>query len=525
MNPIQISLAANMKKSHNLCTFLPQRVIVGIMGFFAIAAQYTIRQCLSVAITAMTVKIDEPGGGHKMDAKLGDRYEWSQTLQGWILSSFYIGYVITHIPGGLIAEKFGGKWTMALGIFVMAILNALTPLAIEFGGHIALITIRIAQGLAGGTTYPALSVMLAAWVPEKERGKLGSVVFGGGQIGSLVSFAISGVISDRFHWSMVFYFWSVIAIIWFILFVAICYNDPDSHPHITQKELDYLKKEMGQTKRNDDMPPTPWMSILTSVPVFALICGQIGHDWIFYIMSADMPKYLTDVLKFTTTDAGLYSALPYLVMWVFSIVSGFVSDFLIVRNITTITQARKIFTALGGVFPAIFLVGASYAGNDKVLIILLFTLTMGFLGNFYPGLKVNALDLSPNYAGSLMALTNGIGGITGVLAPPFVGLMAPQSTLEQWRFVFWITFGVSIVRIIIFVMWGSAEIQPWNNPQSKTSPESGTQNKKEENGNTSEDRKGENCNTSRKRYDSEHLHDEIRQNNAQVFTTEKSTRY
>lgn len=24
--------------------------------------------------------------------------------------------------------------------------------------------------------------MLAAWVPEKERGKLGSVVFGGGQV-------------------------------------------------------------------------------------------------------------------------------------------------------------------------------------------------------------------------------------------------------------------------------------------------------------------------------------------------------
>lgn len=57
---------------------------------------------------------------------------------------------------------------------------------------------------------------------------------------------------------------------------------------------------------------------------------------------------------------------------------------------------------------------------------------MGFLGNFYPGLKVNALDLSPNYAGSLMALTNGIGGLTGVAVPPFVGFMAPQvSTIHK----------------------------------------------------------------------------------------------
>lgn len=64
---------------------------------------------------------------------------------------------------------------------------------------------------------------------------------------------------------------------WLIFFpqTLTCYNDPDSHPFVTEKELDYLKKEMGQTKRNDDLPPTPWMAILTSVPVFALICAQV----------------------------------------------------------------------------------------------------------------------------------------------------------------------------------------------------------------------------------------------------------
>lgn len=57
---------------------------------------------------------------------------------------------------------------------------------------------------------------------------------------------------------------------------------------------------------------------------------------------------------------------------------------------------------------------------------------MGTMGGFYPGkivndfvmrliiniisgMKVNPLDLSPNYAGSLMATTNGIGAITGIL--------------------------------------------------------------------------------------------------------------
>lgn len=45
---------------------------------------------------------------------------------------------------------------------------------------------------------------------------------------------------------------------------------------------------------------------------------------------------------------------------------------------------------------------------------------MGFMGTFYPGMKVNPLDLSPNYAGTLMAITNGIGALTGILSPYIV---------------------------------------------------------------------------------------------------------
>lgn len=50
------------------------------------------------------------------------------------------------------------------------------------------------------------------------------------------------------------------------------------------------------------------------------------------------------------------------------------------------------------------------------------------LWNFL-GMKVNPLDLSPNYAGSLMAVTNGIGAITGIAAPVFVGVLTPNVRL------------------------------------------------------------------------------------------------
>lgn len=125
---------------------------------------------------------------------------------------------------------------------------------------------------------------------------------------------------------------------------------------------------------------------------------------------------------------------------------------------------------------------------------------MAFKGNYYPGMRVNALDLSPNYAGTIIAISNGAAALSGIAVPIFIGYMAPdvklikynclsptlikyvdlisiymllfQSTLEQWRFVFWFALGVSIVRTIIYLIWASADVQPWNNQEEIKSPES-----------------------------------------------------
>lgn len=77
--------------------------------------------------------------------------------------------------------------------------------------------------------------------------------------------------------------------------------------------------------------------------------------------------------------------------------------------------------------------GASYAGYDKWLVIAMFTVSMAFLGNFFTGLKVNALDLSPNYSGSLMALTNGLAGMSGVVILPIVGIMTPNVSVKTQK--------------------------------------------------------------------------------------------
>lgn len=111
---------------------------------------------------------------------------------------------------------------------------------------------------------------------------------------------------------------------------------------------------------------------------------------------------------------------------------------------------------LAAVVPAIMIVLASYAGCDRLLVVTWFTLAMGFMGTFYPGMKVNPLDLSPNYAGSLMAVTNGIGALAGVASPSFVGFMAPDVCMPNCMDVFQ----------IISILFNFFSSKHWHNGES-----------------------------------------------------------
>lgn len=77
---------------------------------------------------------------------------------------------------------------MSLGILSTAIFTLITPVVVESGGSTALIILRVLMGAGEGTTFPALSALLASWIPLKERSKLGSLVFGGGQVCTYITF-------------------------------------------------------------------------------------------------------------------------------------------------------------------------------------------------------------------------------------------------------------------------------------------------------------------------------------------------
>jgi ACS family sodium-dependent inorganic phosphate cotransporter len=53
---------------------------------------------------------------------------WSETQKGIILGSFYIGYMVTQIYGGLLSDRIGAKIVLGVGLVVWSIFTLITPL-------------------------------------------------------------------------------------------------------------------------------------------------------------------------------------------------------------------------------------------------------------------------------------------------------------------------------------------------------------------------------------------------------------
>jgi len=75
-------------------------------------------------------------------------FDWDEKTQGLVLSSFFWGYVITQMPGGMLADTYGGKATLGLGMLLSSIGTIITPVVARSYGPEALIILRLIIGLA-----------------------------------------------------------------------------------------------------------------------------------------------------------------------------------------------------------------------------------------------------------------------------------------------------------------------------------------------------------------------------------------
>ncbi|KAL8172660.1 UNVERIFIED_CONTAM: hypothetical protein K2H54_005622 [Gekko kuhli] len=231
--------------------------------------------------------------------KGGKKYNWNADTQGWILGSFFYGYIITQIPGGYLARQVGGKLLMGFGVLGTAVFTLFTPLAADLGVG-CLIAVRALEGLGEGVTFPAMHVMWSSWAPPLERSKLLSISYAGAQLGTVVSLPLSGVISFYMDWIYVFYIFGSLGVLWFLFWICMVGDTPETHKRISLAEKEYILSTLSD--QLSTRKSVPWAAMLTSLPLWAIVVAHFSYNWTFYTLLTLLPTYMKEILKFDVQE-------------------------------------------------------------------------------------------------------------------------------------------------------------------------------------------------------------------------------
>ncbi|XP_063710306.1 sialin-like isoform X2 [Symsagittifera roscoffensis] len=424
---------------------------MGFLGFFLV---YSMRINISVALLDMVdsessnASLNEncPASNvtERNQSTLSGKFDWTSSEQASVLGAFYYGYMITQIPSGLFLNHYkgeGGKLLYGMGILLTGLFTLLSPLA-SYGGVGWLIGLRVLEGVTEAATFPAFNHMMGKWVPKYERSFFSAFAASGGTFG--------------------FYVNGALAVIWYAMWCILISEKPETHPRISQEEMEHIKSNTSQRCSNE-LEIVPWKSILTSRAFYGLLTCHVCCNFTNYGLMSCLPQYLSNVLNFDISSNGFLSALPWLCCWISIQLFSTITDVVRRHNCLSTTVVRKVNAFVGTVFPGLFLILAGYAGCNATLAVCFIVIAMFFFGANWSGFNCNNLDIAPNLAGVLFAITNTFATIPGFVAPLVVGWITADNVHSEklWRYAFFTFASVSWFGGLVFILFASGELQPW----------------------------------------------------------------
>ncbi|XP_044758608.1 sialin [Coccinella septempunctata] len=446
------------------------RYCTAILLSLGLAIVYGLKVNYHVAVVAMvnhTALALEEGGNATEESHEDGPYAWSHFIQGLQLSAYFWGYMVSEIPGGRVAEVYSAKWTMFTAVGVNVLFTLLTPLFSTVSAY-AIVVVRVIAGLGGGISFPGTHVMLARWSPPQERSVMSSIAYCGTAAGTVLFTLVSGPIAKYLGWQWIFYIEGGVSALWLIVWAIMASDFPEKQKFISAEEKEFMANAFKEEGSGHGHMKVPWKAVFTSLPFWAIIIAHLCSNWGWYMVLTELPTYMKNVLNFKIKENALLSSLPYFCMFIFSLILGKCIDIMRTKGLISTTIGRKIATAIASVVPCGCFAALCFVTEPTAAVILM-TISVTGIGGMYCGFLSNHIDLSPNFAGTLMAITNTIASIPGILVPMFVGwLCESDPSIASWRIVFFVTIALYIVEVVVYMIFGSGNEQPWNRAQEGT---------------------------------------------------------
>ncbi|XP_065204379.1 sodium-dependent phosphate transport protein 3-like [Planococcus citri] len=391
-----------------------------------------------------------------------ETFDWSEAEQNMVLAGFFRLNYLSIFLGGVLAQKYGPKLVIGYAQFIISMMCSLIPIVAGYGA-VWVSWIGSVQGLLAAMICPtAIFTIIGNWSPPEERSKFGSTFMVGMSFGEAIGGFLFGYIGEYVHWKYIYYLTSVCGIIWSVLWYLLIFDSPSKHPTISTVEKQCIESSL-KTTSHEIKASIPWKNIFTSVPFMICILSVNSGMWAFVMLNAYSPLYLKTMYGMNSNEIGILSSVPSISMIVVALGVAYFSELFMRKGWLGITSIRKICTFIGNVLASIPLVIIAFTkcNLNVVIFSMLLVSVMGVFGN--SGSPLSALDLSPKFSGILE-------GIIGTLSAAQMFIFSTAvvyfnkiwSIEEVWKVLFLFTGLYCILANLVFIIFGTSEVQPWN---------------------------------------------------------------
>ncbi|KAK3104920.1 hypothetical protein FSP39_013216 [Pinctada imbricata] len=463
----------------NVPCCLSQRWILAYLFLLGFTFVYALRINLSMALVCMvrTENTTTELGTNVTDGdcvpnaqtleKMNEHaeFDWDKTTVSSLTASFFYGYIITQIPGGWLADRYGGKRVFGYAMLISAISTLLMPVCTR-ASIVATYALRVILGLATAVSFPAMQSLWGRWAPKYERSRLISVSGLGTMFGFILTFSTSGVLCDYGFdngWGSIFYIGGGCTLIWVAIWFIVVSDTPDESKWISEVERNYINSniEYNTAIRTSRVP---WKSIASSPAVWACLTAHICNNWTNYTLLTSLPMFMKEALKFDVKSVwnGFLSAVPYVASLISAFISGQTADIIRSKRLLNTTNTRKVYQIIAFLGAGALLIATGFMTCAyRNLAVAFLSLAVMFTGLCRAGYTVNHVDFAPKYAGVMYGITNTFATIPGMVAPLVAGALTPNKTQEEWRSVFYVCAAFDLFGAIVFGVFASGELQPW----------------------------------------------------------------
>ncbi|MBK9168412.1 MAG: MFS transporter [Bryobacterales bacterium] len=368
-----------------------------------------------------------------------------------VVFAYSLAYALGQFLMGTLADRFGPRWVVTLGMLASA---AATALIGVWEGLTMLILLQAVNGLAQSCGWSGLVKVMACWFDYRHRGfAMGlwttNYVLGGFLATVFVTFvATNTLLAPTLGWRRGVWVPALGLAAVAAAFALIVRNRPVDVGLPAVEE-----REQAAPRRR-----APFRTVMTNPVVLVIAAAYFCLKLTRYALLFWLPLYMTQRLRYSPAEAGYTSSVFELVGFLGAILAGYVSDrFLSSRRFPVAAVMLAGLAAACFFFPAL---GALGRWGNILGIALIGILTFGpdtLLGG------AATQDAGTQEAAATAAgFVNGVGSLGSVLSPFAVAWVAGTT---GWDNLFYLFSLISLFGAVIVAL-------KWNHgvPLTETSP-------------------------------------------------------